>query len=242
MNIIELQNVFKTFKPGKIPVTALEDISLQVSAGEFLIVAGASGSGKSTLLNLIGLIDEPTGGSVTLKGIKADYRKDKELTRLRKEYLGFIFQNFNLIPTLTVFENVEYPLLNVTRDVYTRRLLVEDALQNVGLQDFAKRYPNEISGGQQQRVSIARAFAKNPSIVLADEPTANLDSVTGKTILNLMEKMNSKKKVTFILASHDPEVLSMAHRQIVLKDGKIIKDSYYKKRKSLQEKKPARLK
>ncbi|MDH4262749.1 MAG: ABC transporter ATP-binding protein [Spirochaetia bacterium] len=224
MNMIDLQNVSKIYYPGKIPAVALNDVSLQVKKGEFLVVAGSSGSGKSTLLNLIGLIDEPSSGSVIIDSLETEGSKEKILTKIRREYLGYIFQNFHLIPTLTVFENVERPLLSTVRDVYERRLLVEESLERVGLQDFLKRYPNEISGGQQQRVSIARAFAKNPEIVLADEPTANLDSANGASILELMEKMNVEKNVTFVLASHDPEVLSLSHRQILLKDGKIISD------------------
>ncbi|MDH4199694.1 MAG: ABC transporter ATP-binding protein [Spirochaetia bacterium] len=229
MNMIELENVSKIFYPGKIPAIALQDVSLQVQAGEFLVVAGASGSGKSTLLNLIGLMDEPTIGKIIIDSVESNHKKEKELTHLRRNYLGFIFQSFHLIPTLTVFENVEHPLRNIERDIYKRRQMVETALNDVALLDYMQRYPNEISGGQQQRVSIARAFAKNPAIVLADEPTANLDFANGVSILQLMEKMNRQKKVTFILASHDPEILSMSHRQILLKDGKIMKDTSAKK-------------
>jgi putative ABC transport system ATP-binding protein len=177
-------------------------------------------------------MDEPTEGTVVIDSLETNSgkkRSEKYLTKLRRDYLGFIFQSFHLIPTLTVFENVEHPLRNIERDVYKRRLMVEGAIEDVGLLDLMKRYPNEISGGQQQRVSIARAFAKNPAIVLADEPTANLDSANGISILQLMEKMNIEKKVTFVLASHDPEVLSLNHRQILLKDGKIIEDTISKK-------------
>jgi len=239
MSMIELQNISKIYYPGKVPAVALQDVSLQVQEGEFLVVAGASGSGKSTLLNLIGLMDEPTSGMLIIDSLEINNgkkRNEKQLTKLRRDYLGFIFQSFHLIPTLTVFENVEHPLRNIERDVYARRHLVESALEDVGLIDFMKRYPNEISGGQQQRVSIARAFAKNPAIVLADEPTANLDSVNGSSILALMEKMNQEKKVTFVLASHDPEVLSLNHRQILLKDGVIIKDEISKAGKNKGDK------
>ncbi|MES0489078.1 MAG: ABC transporter ATP-binding protein [Leptospirales bacterium] len=222
MNMIELQNVSKTYYPGKVPAIALQNISLEIKKGEFTVIAGASGSGKTTLLNIIGLIDEPTEGKLILDSIEIEHKKEKELTRLRRNYLGFIFQNFNLIPTLTVYENIEYPILKTVPNIIERRNMVMTALEEVELLDFAKRYPNEISGGQQQRVSIARAFAKNPSIILADEPTANLDSKTGASILKYMEKMNKEKKVTFVLASHDPEVISLSHRTIILKDGKII--------------------
>lgn len=223
--MIMLQNVSKVYYPGKIPAVALRNISLEIKEGEFVIVGGVSGSGKSTLLNIIGLMDAPTEGVVTIDTLEINQKKEKSLTKLRRDYLGFIFQNFNLIPTLTVYENVEYPLLRICKDVHARRSLVENSLEEVGLKDFMKRYPNEISGGQQQRVSIARAFAKQPSIVLADEPTANLDSANGSSIVQIMEKMNLEKKVTFVLASHDSEILSMPHRKILLKDGQIIRDS-----------------
>lgn len=222
--ILKLDNVRKVYLPGKVPVRALENISLEIEEGEFAILGGPSGSGKSTLLNLMGLIDRPSAGKVYLHGEELAYKNEKKLTRLRKDLIGFIFQNFNLIPTLTVFENVEYPIMGIMKDLKLRRDWVRQNLEKVGLSGLAKRYPSEISGGQQQRVSIARAFAKRPKLILADEPTANLDSVNGKNILDLMAGLNSEDRTTFILASHDAQILKMAHRQIRMSDGKILED------------------
>jgi putative ABC transport system ATP-binding protein len=219
--MIELKNISRVYKPGKIPTTALENIYLKVNAGDFLIISGPSGSGKSTLLNLMGLIDQPTSGEIYIDGSLVNYRNEKNLTKLRRSHFGFIFQNFNLIPTLTVFENIEYPLLSAASSFSQRRKMVEESLALVELDTLGKRYPNEISGGQQQRVSIARAIVNKPMIVIADEPTANLDSKTGATILGIMETMNKNSGVTFVLASHDQNVLSLSRSRIHLIDGQI---------------------
>lgn len=225
-SIIELKGVTKIYYPGKIPVTALREIDLSVCQGEYVALSGASGSGKSTLLNLMGLIDTPSSGSLTIDSLEiTPQMKDSEMTRIRRDYIGFIFQSFHLIPTLTAAENIEYPLVNLFHDAAQRRSIVEGALEEVGLKEFGRRFPNELSGGQQQRVSIARAFAKQPRMVLADEPTANLDSKTGAEIADLMERYNRRQNTTLIVATHNESLLSRAKRAIVLKDGGLIKDS-----------------
>jgi putative ABC transport system ATP-binding protein len=196
-----------------------------VEKGEFLSIAGPSGSGKTTLLNIMGCLDLPSSGTVFLEDKQVRYQKRKELAQLRRNSIGFVFQTFNLVPVLTAFENVEFPLLLKTRmKAKERRRLVEEMLKNVGLEDLMQRKPSEMSGGQQQRVAIARALVKRPHIVLADEPTANLDSKTGGEILQLMRDLNRKTNAAFIFSTHDHMVMDFAQRLIRLKDGQVQSD------------------
>ena len=222
MAIFELENISKTYKLGKVNVPALEDINLKISPGEFTTLSGPSGSGKSTLLNLLGLIDVPTGGTVRLDGAQMSYKKISQLDRIRLSKVGFIFQTFNLIPVLNAFENIEYPLLLTTMSKQERKNRVDALLEQVGLTSFRKHKPRELSGGQRQRVAIARAMVNRPKVVLADEPTANLDSKTAGEILEIMSAMNETAKTTFIFATHDPRIVRMAHRVVKLHDGKIV--------------------
>ena len=211
-------------RQGKYRVKALRGIDLQISKGEFTAVVGPSGSGKTTLLNIMGCIDLPTRGSVKLHGEELQTKKSRELALLRRHYFGFIFQSFNLIPVLTVYENVELALKlrykNLSKKEREKKIL--SILQAVGLSDKRDMKPLELSGGEQQRVSIARALVKDPEFVLADEPTANLDSETGKSIVELMRKLNAEKGVTFVFSTHDPLIVEHAKRIIKLRDGKIV--------------------
>lgn len=220
--VVLVEDVSKHYTLGNQVVTALEDVSLRVARGEFLALAGPSGSGKSTLLNLIGCIDTPSSGRVAIEGQDVSGKSADELADLRLDTLGFVFQTFNLLPVLSAWENVEYPLLQ-KRDVDAgaRRKRVERYLEVVGLAGHAHHRPNELSGGQRQRVAIARALATQPKIVLADEPTANLDHKTGEDILALMKQLNQEEGTTFIFSTHDARVMEMADRVIGLADGRI---------------------
>ena len=222
MNICEIQNVNMVYSVGHVKVQALKDVTLNISAGDFVSVAGPSGSGKTTLLNLIGCLDKPTSGVVSIAGKNTSHMTSSMLADLRSEKIGFIFQSYNLIPVLTAFENIEFPL--ILQKKYTaseRRKMVESILDDVDIPDLIDRRPKEMSGGQQQRVAIARSLVKRPELVLADEPTANLDSVTGGNVLEIMKEMNEKLNVTFIFSTHDRMVMNFARRLIVLKDGMI---------------------
>ena len=222
MAILKMENTSKTYQSNKIEVKALSDFSLTVEAGEFLALAGPSGSGKTTALNLIGCLDNPTSGKLFIDDVDISTKSTSDLAILRRNEIGFIFQTFNLIPTLTAFENVELPLiLKGDLDQKKRKIAVERILTEVGLEDLMNRKPSEMSGGQQQRVAIARALVKEPKLILADEPTANLDSETGRSILELMANLNKEKSVTFIFSTHDSMVMDFAKRTIMLKDGKI---------------------
>ncbi|MCK4835382.1 MAG: ABC transporter ATP-binding protein [Candidatus Aminicenantes bacterium] len=225
MSIIRVKNVSKIYRTNNISFPALNDISFSVEAGEFLSIAGPSGSGKTTILNIVGCLDIPTRGEVFLDEKQISSKKSHELANIRRHNIGFVFQTFNLIPILTAFENVEFPLiLKGDLSVKERELRVVAMLTDVGLKDYLDRKPNEMSGGQQQRVAVARALVKNPQLILADEPTANLDSKTGKEILELMLEMNQKMGATFIFSTHDRMVMDFARRLIKLKDGKIETD------------------
>ncbi len=225
MSIIRVENVSKIYKTNNISFPALNDISFSVEPGEFLSIAGPSGSGKTTVLNIIGCLDVPTRGEVFLDEKQISAKKSTELANIRRYNIGFVFQTFNLIPILTAFENVEFPLiLKGNMSLKERQSMVEDILTEVGLKDFFNRKPSEMSGGQQQRVAVARALVKKPQLILADEPTANLDSKTGREILELMLELNQKTNSTFIFSTHDKMVMDFAHRLIKLKDGKIESD------------------
>ncbi len=222
MNIIEAKAVIKDYPLGKTTVHALRGIDLTVREGDFLSIVGASGSGKTTLLNIIGCVDHATSGSVTIKGDEISEMNDRKLTELRLYKIGFIFQTFNLIPVLNIRENVEFPLLlmkKLKKAEIARRS--EKLIEDVGITDFVKHRPSELSGGQRQRVAIARALVTQPDIVLADEPTANLDSKTGKNIIELMKDLNENEKTTFVFSTHDPDILEYANEVIRIKDGVI---------------------
>ena len=222
MDIVEAKALTKDFHLGKTLIHALKGVDLAVSEREFLAIAGPSGSGKSTLLNLIGCIDLPTSGSIKIDGIDVSALSSDELADLRATKIGFIFQMFNLIPVLSAFENIEYPLLRKKIKHHVRKEKVMDALKNVGLESFAMHKPDELSGGQRQRVAIARALISEPKIILADEPTANLDHKTGTAVLEVMKKINEDQGTVFIFSTHDPKVMSMASRIVQLMDGKVI--------------------
>ncbi len=217
---VVVRDVSKTYRLGKVAVTALAGVSLTVEAGEFMAVAGPSGSGKTTLLNLIGCLDTPTSGEIEIEGERVGMLSPGGRADLRARKLGFIFQTFNLIPVLTAYENVEYPLLIHRRggDVAAR---VRAALEQVGLADRARHRPPELSGGQQQRVAIARALVGEPALVLADEPTANLDSRTGHDIIELMRRLNRERGTTFVFSTHDPRIMTAADRVLEISDGRL---------------------
>jgi putative ABC transport system ATP-binding protein len=221
-SVVRVEYVSKEYALGKQTVTALREVSLAVSKGEFMALAGPSGSGKSTLLNMIGCIDTPSSGRICIEGNDISGKSPDDLADLRLDTLGFVFQTFNLLPVLSAWENVEYPLLQ-KRDVdkNERQKRIEHYLRVVGLERHAHHRPNELSGGQRQRVAIARALATHPKIVLADEPTANLDHRTGEDILRLMQKLNQEEGTTFIFSTHDARVMEMADRVIELADGQI---------------------
>jgi putative ABC transport system ATP-binding protein len=222
MSVVRVVHVYKNYLLGEQKVPALKDITLAVEAGVFLAIAGPSGSGKTTLLNLIGCIDTPTQGKIYINGQDVSGKTPNELADLRARTIGFIFQTFNLLPVLTAAENVEYPLLQRPDiDKAGRKKRVDYFLGIVGLTPYAHHRPNQLSGGQRQRVAIARALAIRPSIVLADEPTANLDRATGKEILKLMKSINRKLGTTFIFSTHDRRVMAMADRLVRVDDGEI---------------------
>jgi putative ABC transport system ATP-binding protein len=217
---VVLKNVKKVYPLGRTEVHALKGIDLEISKGEFFVIAGSSGSGKSTLLNIIGCLDYPTDGEVWLEDMPVSELDEADLNRIRLHHIGFIFQSFNLIPVLNVYENIELPLL-IRRDVSLRerRERVQTIIKRVGLECQVKQRPYELSGGQQQRVAIARALVTKPKVVLADEPTANLDSNTGMEVIHLMHEINRDEGTTFIFSSHDPKVISNASRVLYMEDG-----------------------
>lgn len=239
MTIVELRNVSKIYQMEKVAVKAVDDVSFSIEAGNFCAISGPSGSGKSTLLNLIGLTDLPSSGSVILNGIdiyeginlskthKIPLSIDSKLTDLRRNLLGFIFQTFNLIPVLNVYENISIPLhlgdspalQNMSKKEQNE--WVDYLIETVGLTDWKKHRPSELSGGQRQRVAIARALVTKCPVILADEPTANLDSTNGDQILALMKKLNEELKTTFIFSTHDPKIVNMANQVIKIRDGKL---------------------
>ncbi len=223
MALVEMKKVTKEYGSGQVKVTALNNIELTIEKGEFTVLAGPSGSGKTTLLNLLGCLDKPSSGEVIVNGMDIVKMNRKAQSDFRREQLGFIFQSYNLIPVLTAYENIGFSL-SLLRKLKKKEqsVRVNKILDEVGLLQLAKRRPSELSGGQQQRVAIARALVKEPAVVLADEPTANLDSATGESILDLMKDLNSQKKITFIFSSHDKMVIERAKRVIWLRDGKIV--------------------
>ena len=222
MSVVQIENVFKEYTLGEQQVHALKDISLTIDNGVFLAIAGPSGSGKSTLLNLIGCIDTPSRGKIRINGQNVNGKTSDQLADLRARTIGFIFQTFNLFPVLSARENVEYPLLQLSElSAAERRDRVSKYLDIVGLTNFANHRPNQLSGGQRQRVAIARALVTQPKIVLADEPTANLDHATGEGILRLMKDINRQYNTTFIFSTHDQRVMTMADRLVRIEDGQL---------------------
>ncbi|MDM8544303.1 ABC transporter ATP-binding protein [Desulfococcaceae bacterium HSG9] len=222
--IISIENVIKRFPMGKGEFTALDGVDLTFGKGEFAGFVGPSGSGKTTLLNVIGSLDTPTQGKATVLGQSVGDLSEKNAARLRNEHLGFIFQTYNLLPVYTVFENVEFPLLLLKMPAADRGKAVLDALEWVGLSDKEKSKPAQLSGGECQRVAIARAMVKKPKIVLADEPTANLDAKNSHRILQTMETLNAELQTTFLFATHDDKVIRYLHRKITLEDGRVAGD------------------
>ena len=225
MSLMELNKVKKSYQQGKIEVPALRGVDLTVEEGEFTIIFGPSGCGKTTLLNMLGCLDTPTEGEICLNGRKISDLSKKDLAMIRRYNIGFIFQNYNLIPVLTAYENVEFAL-RLIEDSSEKQIKekVLKMLEEVGLKGLETRRPNELSGGEQQRVAIARALVKEPKIVLADEPTANLDSKTGIEVIKIMVKMNQELGTTSIFSTHDPQIMKYAKRLINLKDGMISTD------------------
>jgi putative ABC transport system ATP-binding protein len=222
MAIISVREVSKDYLLGKTHVHALRGVSLEVAKGEFLSIAGPSGSGKTTLLNLVGCVDTPTAGTVTVDGQDTSRLAERALTDLRLHKIGFIFQSFNLVQVLSVFQNVEFPLLlqgGLTKA--ERQARVQGLLEAVGIGGYGKHRPSELSGGQRQRVAVARALVTRPALVLADEPTANLDSQTGQNIIDLMREMNRKDGTTFVFSTHDPKVMAHASAIVRIADGQV---------------------
>jgi putative ABC transport system ATP-binding protein len=222
MSLYRLNNVTKSFRQGSLEILAVAELDLTISGGEFVAVAGPSGSGKTTLLQLLGALDRPTRGELLFEGRDLARESNSSLTKLRRETIGFVFQQFNLIPTLTAAENVEAALAPVGRPAAERRRAVASVLDAVGLADRAKHLPSELSGGEQQRVAIARALVNEPRVVLADEPTGNLDSATGQEIVSLLRALSSRRGETIVLITHDPDVASRADRVVRLADGRLL--------------------
>ncbi len=224
MYAIEVEDVKKVYRVGDEYVYAVNGISLKVKKGEFLCIMGASGSGKTTLLSLMGCLDKPTSGRVLIEGIDVSKLGERELTEIRRDKLGFIFQQYYLIPTLTAFENVELPMLLKGVPKKKREKRAMELLRIMGIEKAANRKPSELSGGMQQRVAIARALANNPSILLCDEPTGNLDTKSGKVVMDLIKEQN-ERGVTVVLVTHDPDISNYADRVVKIRDGKIVEVS-----------------
>jgi len=224
MDVIKVENVTRTYKTGEIEVHALRGVDLTIRKGEFTAIAGPSGSGKTTLLNIIGGLDTPSSGDVVLGGKLISKMSGSELSNFRRDHVGFIFQSYNLIPVLTVEENIEFVMLlqGVERSLRSKK--VKEILEVIGLTGSHDRLPSQLSGGQQQRVAVARAIVSEPDIILTDEPTANLDSVTGSALLDMMKKLNEEKGITFIFSTHDKMIMERAKRLVKLHDGKIQSD------------------
>jgi len=228
--LITADRMDKIYPLGQTNLKALDHITLSVKKGEFVGLVGPSGSGKTTLLNIMGALDTPTSGSAEVLGRQIETMTHKEAARLRNEHIGFIFQTFNLLPVYSVYENVEFPLLLQGLDASHRKRLVEEALEWVGLAERADSRPSQLSGGQSQRVAIARAVVKKPDVVLADEPTANLDAANSHHIMKTMVQLNEELKTTFVFATHDDKVIGYLKRKITLVDGRVSKDETFNKR------------
>ena len=219
---VRIQGVHKSYRVDSVVTPVLRGVDIDVDADCLSVLAGPSGSGKTTLLNLIGCIDKPDCGTVTVLGQAVHVMADRELSAFRRENIGFVFQNFNLLPVLTAYENVEYPLHLAREGAASRRRLVRLALEQVGIAEHAHKFPNQLSGGQRQRVAIARALVKRPKLVLADEPTANLDSETGAAIIGLMKRLRAQHGIAFVVSSHDPQVHAEADHVFAIRDGVLL--------------------
>ena len=222
--MIKVTDIHKTYDDGKVQVHALRGVDVEIKEGEFTAIVGPSGSGKTTLLNVIGGLDTPTLGSVSISGTDIANLSENELIDFRLNHIGFVFQSYNLIPVLTAKENVEFLMLLQKRDEAERNERITKLLKAVGLEDQINKKPNEMSGGQQQRVAVARALATKPDFVLADEPTANLDSKSTANLLDIMLKLNEEENITFVFSTHDQRVIDRAKRVITVEDGKILSD------------------
>jgi len=219
--IIKTEDLDKIYQDNGVPVQALKNINFLVTKGDFTVLAGPSGSGKTTLLNLIGALDSPTAGKVFFEGLDISKKKPRELSSLRLHKLGFIFQAYNLIPVLTAIENIEFSMMLAGISEKERRERALKVMADLGIRELADKRPNEMSGGQQQRVAVARALVNNPMVILADEPTANLDSKTGTLLLDIMQQMNEERNITFVFSSHDQQVIERGKRLVLLHDGMI---------------------
>jgi len=224
MAVIDIQNLTREFHDSVVPVRAVDNLDLQVEQGEFTAIVGPSGSGKTTLLNMLGGLDTPTSGKVVIDGTDLYSLKDKELTRFRLENIGFVFQAYNLIPVLSAFENAEFTLLLQNEPVAERTQRVTDLLKRVGLEKRMQNRPGELSGGEQQRVAVVRALATKPKFILADEPTANLDSKATTTLLDMMAELNREEGITFVFSTHDQRVIDRARRVVTIDDGRVVND------------------
>jgi len=224
--MIKFRNVWKIYKlDGDVEYQALKGVNLEIKEGEFVSITGPSGSGKSTLMHLIGLLDKPTKGEIFINGKNVTYLTDDQLSTLRNEFVGFVFQQFNLIPKLTVLENILLPTIYARKKLkYDPKKKALDLIKKFGLGGKERSYPNKISGGQQQRVAILRALIMEPKLILADEPTGNLDSKTGVEIMNLLKALNEKEGITVVLVTHEPDIAAYGKRMIRIKDGKITKN------------------
>lgn len=227
MEVTKIENVTRSFNIGKIETQALRGVNLSIENGEFTALVGPSGSGKTTLLQIIGCLDQPSSGQVFVNGKDVSKLNRNQRADIRRGTIGFIFQFFALIPTLSAYENVEMPLLLVGKSSSERRERVNQLLESVGLSDRAHHRPDQLSGGEQQRVAIARALATRPAMILADEPTANLDTANGKQIMETMTRLNQETGITFVFATHDPRVIHYARRVVTLQDGRVVDNSLH---------------
>jgi putative ABC transport system ATP-binding protein len=224
MEVVKVENITRVYQVGKIETQALRGVSLSINSGEFTALVGPSGSGKTTLLQMMGCLDQPSAGRVFISGKEATTLNRNQRADMRRGHIGFIFQFFALIPTLTAYENIEMPLLLNGHGASERRERVTELIKAVDLSDRANNRPDQLSGGQQQRVAIARALAPKPALILADEPTANLDTANGQQVMEIMKKLNQETGVTFVFATHDPRVIKYATRVVTLRDGVVEKD------------------
>ncbi|MDD3035009.1 MAG: ABC transporter ATP-binding protein [Bacteroidales bacterium] len=224
MSVIEIKDLVKIYDGSAVEVTAIDHVNLNIKAGEFTAIVGPSGSGKTTLLNMIGGLDSPTSGSITIDGVDITRLKSKQLTDFRLNNIGFVFQSYNLIPVLSAAENTSFVMELQKKEKSYIKERTQSILTDVGLKAKINSRPNQMSGGEQQRVAVARAMASGPKFIIADEPTANLDTKNTEKLLEMMEEMNEKRGITFIFSTHDQRVISKAHRIIVLEDGRIIRD------------------
>lgn len=225
MALIDVENVTKIYRLGDIEVTALKNVSVTIEQGEFVSIMGPSGSGKSTFMNMLGCLDKPTSGEYTLEGLKVSSLNRDELAGIRNQKIGFVFQGFNLLPRTSALENVELPMIYSGRPAKERRNRAMTAIGSVGLEGREKHHPNQLSGGQQQRVAIARALVTKSPIILADEPTGNLDTQTSKEIMDLLVKLNAESKITILLVTHEPDIAAFSKRTIKFLDGRIMNDT-----------------